>query len=112
LNTKIIRERHKRAACPRATAPDAHGLTRIDLSHTVEDGMVTFPGLRAPVIRDFLAREQSRAQYDPGAEFQIGRIVMCANTGTYVDCPFHRYADGDDLAALSLNEWPWSGSTR
>ena len=28
---------------------------------------------------------------------------MVANTGTYLDTPFHRYAEGDDLAAVALD---------
>ena len=74
----------------------------VDLSHTVEHGMVTYKGLPAPLICDFLSREASRAIYSPGTEFQIGRIDMVANTGTYVDSPFHRYAGGKDLAQLPL----------
>jgi kynurenine formamidase len=74
----------------------------IDLSHAVEHGMVTYPGLPGPVICDYLSREASRAIYAPGVEFQIGRIEMVANTGTYIDSPFHRYADGADLAGLPL----------
>ncbi|HEU4385525.1 MAG TPA: cyclase family protein [Anaeromyxobacteraceae bacterium] len=74
----------------------------IDLSHTVEHGMVTYKGLPAPVICDFLSREGSRAKYAPGTEFQIGKIEMVANTGTYLDSPFHRYADGKDLSELPL----------
>jgi arylformamidase len=74
----------------------------IDLSHTVEHGMVTYKGLPAPVICDFLSREASRAHYAPGTEFHIGKIEMVANTGTYLDSPFHRYADGMDLSQLPL----------
>jgi kynurenine formamidase len=74
----------------------------VDVSHTVEHGMVTYQGLPAPLICDYLSREASRARYAPGTEFQIGRIDMVANTGTYVDSPFHRYADGRDLAQLPL----------
>lgn len=74
----------------------------LDLSHTIRHGMTTFPGLPGPVICDFLSREASRARYAPGVEFQIGRIDMVANTGTYVDSPFHRYAEGADLAGLAL----------
>ena len=74
----------------------------IDLSHTVEHGMVTYKGLPAPIICDYLSREASRARYAPGTEFQIGKIEMVANTGTYLDSPFHRYADGDDLSQLKL----------
>lgn len=73
----------------------------IDVSHVVEDGMVTYKGLPAPVICDWRSREESRSIYD-GAEFQIGRIEMVANTGTYVDSPFHRYAHGKDLSELPL----------
>ena len=78
------------------------GGTFIDLSHTVEHGMITYKGLPAPIICDYLSREASRARYAPGTEFQIGRIEMVANTGTYLDCPFHRYPDGDDLSQLKL----------
>ncbi|HEV3470864.1 MAG TPA: cyclase family protein [Pyrinomonadaceae bacterium] len=76
--------------------------TMIDLSHEVEHGMVTYRGLPAPVISDHLSREASRALYAEGTEFYIGRIEMVANTGTYLDAPFHRFADGRDLAGLPL----------
>ena len=75
----------------------------IDLSHTVEDGMITYKGLPAPIVCDYLSREASRKLYAPGTEFQIGKIEMVANTGTYLDSPFHRYADGKDLSELSLD---------
>jgi len=74
----------------------------IDLSHTVEHGMVTYKGLPAPVISDHMSREQSRAKYSAGTEFHIGKIEMVANTGTYLDSPFHRYADGRDLSEIGL----------
>jgi arylformamidase len=74
----------------------------IDVSHTVEDGMITYKGLPAPVITDHLTRAASQEFYAPGTEFQIGKIAMVANTGTYLDSPFHRYADGTDLAGLDL----------
>jgi arylformamidase len=77
----------------------------IDLSHTIEDGMITYKGLPAPVICDFLSREKSRSLYEAGTEFQIGKIEMVANTGTYIDCPFHRYADGKDLSAVELKRF-------
>jgi kynurenine formamidase len=75
----------------------------IDVSHTIEAGMVTYKGLPAPIICDFLSREQSRAVYAPGTEFVIGKIEMVGNTGTYIDSPFHRYPDGKDLAGLPLD---------
>jgi len=78
----------------------AHRL--IDLSHSVEHGMITYKGLPAPIICDFLSREDSKAHYAHDASFHIGKIEMVANTGTYVDSPFHRYADGKDLAELPL----------
>ena len=74
----------------------------LDLSHTIEHGMTTHPGLPGPLICDYLSREASRGRYAPGVEFHIGKIEMVANTGTYVDSPFHRYADGKDLAAVPL----------
>ena len=74
----------------------------IDLSHTIEHGMTTYPGIPAPIMCDYLSREASRAHYAPGVEFQIGKIEMVANTGTYIDSPFHRYPGGRDLAQLEL----------
>jgi arylformamidase len=74
----------------------------IDLSHTVEHGMITYKGLPAPIICDFLSREDSRKHYAEGTEFNIGKIEMVANTGTYVDSPFHRFSDGIDLSELPL----------
>jgi len=74
----------------------------IDLSHTVEDGLITYKGLPAPIICDFLSREASRKVYSEGTEFHIGKIEMVANTGTYIDSPFHRFADGKDLSELPL----------
>src|SRR6478672_10144307 len=74
----------------------------IDVSHVVESGMVTYKGLPAPLVCDFLSREASRKVYAPGTEFHIGKVEMVANTGTYLDAPFHRYADGIDVAGLPL----------
>ena len=74
----------------------------IDVSHAVEPGLITYKGFPTPVMCDFLSREASRAKYAPGTEFQIDRIDMVGNTGTYVDSPFHRYADGKDLSELPL----------
>ena len=74
----------------------------IDVSHSIEHGMVTYKGLPAPVICDWMSRETSRHRYAPGTEFQIGKIEMVANTGTYVDSPFHRYENGRDLSELPL----------
>lgn len=78
--------------------------TLIDLSHTVSHGLVTYKGLPAPIICDYLSREASRKLYASGTEFQIGKIEMVANTGTYLDSPFHRYADGKDLSELELTK--------
>ena len=72
----------------------------VDLSHAIEHGTITYPGLPGPVISDHLSREASRERYAPGYEFQIGRIDMVSNTGTYLDTPFHRFPDGHDLSAL------------
>ena len=75
----------------------------IDLSHELEDGLITYKGLPAPIVCDFLTREESRAIYSDGTEFYIGKIEMVANTGTYVDSPFHRYPEGKDLSELPLS---------
>jgi kynurenine formamidase len=75
----------------------------IDLSHEIYDGLVTYPGIPAPAVTDILSREASRERYAPGTEFLIGSIALAGNTGTYIDTPFHRYADGFDLADLSLD---------
>jgi kynurenine formamidase len=74
----------------------------VDLSHVITDGMVTYKGLPGPHICDFISREQSAANYDGGETFQIGRIDMVANTGTYVDVPSHRFADGKDLSEMPV----------
>jgi arylformamidase len=77
----------------------------IDLSHTIFDGLVTYKGLPAPIICDYLSRADSRKNYTDGTEFQIGRIELVSNTGTYVDCPFHRYADGKDLSEVGIERF-------
>jgi len=74
----------------------------VDVSHRVEAGLITYPGLPAPIISDHLSRAASAEHYAPGTQFHIGKIEMVANTGTYVDAPFHRYADGADLSELPL----------
>jgi arylformamidase len=76
----------------------------VDLSHSVEHGLVTYPGLPAPRIDAFLSHEESRERYAAGTEFHIGRIEMVANTGTYLDAPFHRFREGADVAALGLEQ--------
>lgn len=99
-NKRIIEEPHKRSkAVPSTPHPEVR---RIDLSHVIEAGMITYKGLPAPLVCDHLSRAASRDHYAPGTEFQIDRIEMVGNTGTYLDTPFHRFADGEDLAGLTL----------
>ncbi len=74
----------------------------IDLSHTIKDGMITYPGLPGPRISAHMSYADSRPHYDPGTEFHIGKIELVANTGTYLDSPFHRFPGGDDLSRLPL----------
>lgn len=74
----------------------------IDLSHVIVDGMTTYPGLPVPIVADHLTREAAESIYGPGITFQIGVVTMCTNTGTYLDVPFHRFADGHDLSELAL----------
>jgi arylformamidase len=102
LNKRVVEEQHKRTSKP-ADATSTHIDPRIlDLSHTIENGMITYKGLPAPIICDHISHLQSRASYAPGTEFQIGRINMVANTGTYIDTPYHRYPDGADLSMTPL----------
>jgi len=83
-------------------APEGGARRVVDLSHPIRAGLVTYPGLPAPVITPHLTRADSRARYAPGTEFAMDVITMIGNTGTYLDSPFHRYADGPDLAGLDL----------
>ena len=102
LNKRVIEERHKRSAAAAQAGPVTATPTFVDLSHTIESGMVTYKGLPAPLVCDHISRLQSREFYAEGTEFQIGRIDMVANTGTYLDTPYHRYEDGYDLSKLPL----------
>jgi len=77
----------------------------IDLSHIIENGLVTYKGLPAPIICDYLSREESKKFYEEGTTFQIGKIEMVSNTGTYVDCPFHRFENGKDLSEVELEKF-------
>lgn len=99
LNKEIIEEPHKRA---QSSGTESRESDFIDVSHVVEDGMVTYKGLPAPIICDYLSREESRSHYDAGTQFQIGKLEMVGNTGTYLDSPFHRYEGGKDLSELPL----------
>jgi arylformamidase len=103
LNKRIIEERYKRGNEPNAEANVSLAPVHVDLSHTVYDGLMTYKGLPAPMICDFLNREDSRRLYEAGTSFHIGRIDMVANTGTYLDSPFHRFEDGKDLSQLELS---------
>jgi arylformamidase len=84
-----------------ATGGTEEGL--VDLSHVIEEGMTTYKGLPGPHLCDFWTREGTAANFEDGSSFQVGRIEMVANTGTYVDSPFHRYVDGKDLSELPLS---------
>jgi len=103
---RILSERHKRPAPPSRAVPGTR-LHRADLSHAIEQGMITLPGLPAPRIQsDSVSARQPPGRYAPGVRFAIGEITLCGNTGTYVDSPFHRYPDrpdAADLAALPLD---------
>ncbi len=101
LNKEIIAEQHKRKPINETKGSELF----VDLSHTIEHGLVTYKGLPAPIICDYLSREDSRQHYEPGTEFQIGKIEMVANTGTYIDCPFHRFENGKDLSEVGLEQF-------
>ena len=76
----------------------------VDLSHTVSDGLITYPGLPGPVISEHLTFDDSHQVYDEGTEFSIGRIEMVSNTGTYLDTPGHRHRGRHDLSGLPLEK--------
>ncbi|MFI9641905.1 cyclase family protein [Micromonospora sp. NPDC051925] len=97
----IIEEAHKGGRGVAAAAPGRRRL--VELSHLITDGMTTLPGWPVPRITDWLTLEASRAHYAPGVEFQVARIDMIANTGTYLDTPAHRWADGADLAGVPVD---------
>lgn len=100
-NKEILREPHKRGAgAPASGKPGMDEI--IDLSHVIESGMITYKGLPAPLVCDFLSREASQRLYSPGTSFHIGRIEMVANTGTYLDSPYHRFGHGEDVSELAL----------
>ncbi|MCE5169805.1 hypothetical protein LQV63_10820 [Paenibacillus profundus] len=79
----------------------------VDLSHTIEEGLVTYKGLPAPHICDYLSREASKELYEEGTEFQIGKIEMVSNTGTYIDTSFHRYSEGKDISGKGFCRSEW-----
>jgi kynurenine formamidase len=100
-NKQVFNEHHKRKPINPAESIDL----LIDLSHTIEDGLITYKGLPAPIICDYLSREDSKQYYDEGTEFQIGKIEMVTNTGTYIDCPFHRFENGKDISEMELENF-------
>ena len=99
-NKRIIAETHKRKPVDTSSSSSRY----VDLSHMIENGTVTHRGLPAPIICDYLSRESSRSRYAPGTEFHIAKIEMVANTGTYIDCPFHRFADGRDFSQIGIEQ--------
>lgn len=107
LNKRVFAEKHKRnmraSSAERATVNTAAGYDLFDLSHMVQHGKVTYPGLPAPVVTDYLSHEAAKARYAEGVTFQIGQINMVANTGTALDAPFHRFEQGQDVSALPLH---------
>jgi len=98
LRKRAIREAHKGSRG--VFLPRARRI--VELNHPIRNGMVTYPGLPGPEISEYLTREASRSRYAPGTEFHIGRVSMVANTGTYLDTPFHRFSDGIDLSGMPI----------
>lgn len=101
---EVVEEQHRGSRGVDVPVVKVAGSARVvDLSHPIAAGMTTYPGLPAPTITPYLTRVDSRERYAPGTEFTMDVISMIGNTGTYLDAPFHRYADGVDLAGLSLD---------
>lgn len=102
-NLRIVEEAHRGTRGIDTTPATASERRVVDLSHVIREGLVTYPGLPAPVITSHLTREDSRSHYAEGTEFAMDIITMIGNTGTYLDSPYHRYGDGPDLAGLALD---------
>jgi kynurenine formamidase len=100
---QVVAEQHKGSRGVPASGASMTVSRLVELNHVIEAGMTTYPGLPGPEITPHLTREASRAHYAPGVEFAIDRISMVGNTGTYLDSPYHRFADGADLAGLPLD---------
>ncbi len=100
LNKQIITEPHKRKTVKQELPSER----LIDLSHTIEEGLTTYKGLPPPYICDYLSRTESQKMYEEGTSFQIGKIEMVTNTGTYIDCPFYRFENGKDTAGMELEK--------
>ena len=84
----------------------------IDVSHTIEAGMITYKGLPAPIMCDFLSREASRKNYADGHEFvrggewqrfQQGRIDHAEDGRVGAD-PEREREDSDDGERRMLDE--------
>jgi arylformamidase len=101
-SVQIVEEAHKGSRGVAAAPTVSSRGQFVDLSHTIDAGLVTYPGIPAPTVQPYLTREQSRSHYAAGTEFAIDVITMPGNTGTYLDTPYHRYPDGADLADLDL----------
>jgi kynurenine formamidase len=100
-NLVIVEEAHRGSRGIEAR-PAASAQRVVDLSHVIRAGLVTYPGLPAPVITPHLTYADSRTRYAPGTEFAMDIVTMIGNTGTYLDSPYHRYEGGTDLAGLTL----------
>jgi arylformamidase len=103
LNKKIIVEPHKRMDIQTSKAVGGNDSQFIDLSHLITEGLITYKGFPAPLICDYISREASKQFYDGGTSFQVGKIEMVANTGTYLDSPFHRFQQGKDISEMDLS---------
>jgi kynurenine formamidase len=104
-DVRVAAEPHKGTRggpADRGGDPPAPGGRLVELSHVIRPGLVTYPGLPTPALTPYLTREASRERYAPGTEFAIDQLTMVGNTGTYLDAPYHRFADGADLSAVPL----------
>ena len=106
-NTRVFAEAHKGTRggpSDRRSAPATTTGRLVELSHVIRAGLTTYPGLPGPVITPYQTRQASRQYYAPGTEFAIDQLTLVGNTGTYLDAPYHRYPDGADLSAISLEQ--------
>ena len=100
---QIVAEAHKgsRGMSAPVSAASGGAVRLVDLSHTIREHQITYPGVPAPTISPLVTRAQN-ANYAPGTSFVMDIVSLPGNTGTYLDTAYHRYEGGADLAELQL----------
>lgn len=71
----------------------------IDLSHSIENGTVTYPGDPPALIELTLDRKLTSKLNGGGTTsgVEINTIKMVSTSGTYIDAPYHVFEDGKKI---------------